>query len=190
MRAETWKWCNDDTMCFFWYSHTFSKKFHQKWTYRQQFPLSRLLMAIEMCCFSKYPYCLHSGFFFYPAASLKLFQFSFILSIKKFGPQDPTFVLSTYRHWDVLCTKGNSVTELVIQSTLPCFWVGIPVYLVLIVSFIYYWLKYQSRELLSTLLLGWNPSLSSFNGKFHLLLTEVSVQGAPVSLACWVGIPV
>ena len=39
-------------------------------------------------------------------------------------------------------------------------------------------------------LLGWNPSLSSFNSKFHLLLTEVSVQGAPVSLACWVGIPV
>ena len=39
-------------------------------------------------------------------------------------------------------------------------------------------------------LLGWNPSLSSFNSKFHLLLTEVSVQGAPVSLACWAGIPV
>ena len=104
------------TQCaFFCYSHTFSKKVHQKWTYRQQFPLSRLLTATEMCCFSKYPYCLHSGFF-YPATSLK-FQFSFILSIKKFGPQDPTFVLSTYRHWDVLCTKGNSVTELVIQST-------------------------------------------------------------------------
>ena len=32
--------------------------------------------------------------------------------------------------------------------------------------------------------------MSSFNGKFHLLLTEVSVQGAPVSIACWVGIPV
>ena len=30
----------------------------------------------------------------------------------------------------------------------------------------------------------------SFNSKFHLSLTEISVQGAPVSLACWVGIPV
>ena len=30
----------------------------------------------------------------------------------------------------------------------------------------------------------------SFNSKIHLSLTEVSVQGAPVSLACWVGIPV
>ena len=39
-------------------------------------------------------------------------------------------------------------------------------------------------------LLGWNPGLLSFNSKFYLLLTEVSVQGAPVSLACWVGIPV
>ena len=39
-------------------------------------------------------------------------------------------------------------------------------------------------------LLGWNPSLSSFKSKFHLPLTEVSVQGASVSLACWVGIPV
>ena len=39
-------------------------------------------------------------------------------------------------------------------------------------------------------MLGWYPSLSTFNSKFHLLLTEVSVQGAPVSLACWVGIPV
>ena len=29
----------------------------------------------------------------------------------------------------------------------------------------------------------------SFNSKIHLSLTEVSVQGAPVSLACWVGIP-
>ena len=38
--------------------------------------------------------------------------------------------------------------------------------------------------------MGWNPILSSFNSKFYLLLTEVSVQGAPVSLACWVGIPV
>ena len=37
---------------------------------------------------------------------------------------------------------------------------------------------------------GWNPSLSSFNSKFHLPYTEVSVQGAPVPLACWVGIPV
>ena len=26
-------------------------------------------------------------------------------------------------------------------------------------------------------MLGWNPSLSSLNRKFHLLLTEVSVQG-------------
>ena len=39
-------------------------------------------------------------------------------------------------------------------------------------------------------LLGWNPSLSSLNSTFYLLLTEVSVQGAPVSLACLVGIPV
>ena len=37
---------------------------------------------------------------------------------------------------------------------------------------------------------GWNPSLSSFNSKFHLPYTEVSVQGAPVSLASWDGIPV
>ena len=37
--------------------------------------------------------------------------------------------------------------------------------------------------------MSWNPSLSSFNSKFHLLLTEVSVQGAAVSLSCWVGIP-
>ena len=29
-----------------------------------------------------------------------------------------------------------------------------------------------------------------YNSKFHLLLTEVSVQGARVSFACWVGIPV
>ena len=50
-------------------------------------------------------------------------------------------------------------------------------------------LSYQSRYYLSCLL-GWNPSLSSLNSKFHLLLTEVSVQGAPVSLDCWVGIPV
>ena len=34
------------------------------------------------------------------------------------------------------------------------------------------------------------PRLSSFSSKFHLLLTEVSVQAAAVSLACWVGIPV
>ena len=84
------------------------------------------------------------------------------------------------------------LTEVSVQGapvSLAC-WVGIPVYLVLILSFIYYWLKYQSRELLSPLLLGWNPSLSSFNRKFHLLLTEVSVQGAPVSLACCAGIPV
>ena len=39
-------------------------------------------------------------------------------------------------------------------------------------------------------MLGWNPSLSSFNSKFLLILTEVSVQGAAVSLASWVGIPV
>ena len=38
--------------------------------------------------------------------------------------------------------------------------------------------------------LGFQPSLSSYNSKFHLLMTEVSVQEAPVSLACWVGIPV
>ena len=30
----------------------------------------------------------------------------------------------------------------------------------------------------------------SFKSKFHLSLTEVSVQGAPVSLACRVRIPV
>ena len=30
----------------------------------------------------------------------------------------------------------------------------------------------------------------SFNSKFHLSLTEVAVQEAPVSLACWAGIPV
>ena len=39
-------------------------------------------------------------------------------------------------------------------------------------------------------MLGWNPSLSSFNSKFHLLLTEESVQGGLVSLGCWVRIPV
>ena len=30
----------------------------------------------------------------------------------------------------------------------------------------------------------------SFNSKFHLSLTEESVQGAPISLACGVEIPV
>ena len=38
--------------------------------------------------------------------------------------------------------------------------------------------------------MGWNPRLSTFNSKYELPETEVSVQGAPVSLACWVGIPV
>ena len=72
-------------------------------------------------------------------------------------------------------------------------WVGIPVYPVLIVSFIYHTLKYQSRELDPVSFACWVGipcSLSSFNSKFHLLLTELSVQGAAVSLACWVGIPV
>ena len=51
--------------------------------------------------------------------------------------------------------------------------------------------KYQSRELLTPLLAGLESgSLSGFNSKCHLLWTEVSVQGAPVSLACWAGIPV
>ena len=38
--------------------------------------------------------------------------------------------------------------------------------------------------------MGWNPSLSSVNKKFQVAETEVSVKGAPFSLACWVGIPV
>ena len=95
-----------------------------------------------------------------------------------------------------------SLTEVSVQRapvSLAC-WVGIPVYLVLIVSFICHRLKYQSREFLSPLLAGLESQLpqvhitlssfSSFNSNCHLSLTEVSVQGAPVSLACWVGIPV
>ena len=37
--------------------------------------------------------------------------------------------------------------------------------------------------------MGWNPSLPSLNKKFQVAETEVSVKGAPFSLACWVGIP-
>ena len=84
------------------------------------------------------------------------------------------------------------LTEVSVQGapvSLAC-WVAIPVYLVLIVSFICYWLKYQSGSFCFLSFLGWNPNLSSFNSKFHLLLTEVSVLGAPVSLPCWVAIPV
>ena len=143
--------------------------------------------------------------------------------------QSGSFCLSCLLGWNPSLCSFNSkflvlLTEVSVQGvavSLGC-WVGIPVYLVLILCFIYYWLKYKSRELLSPLLaglesqfiyflkvsfiyywlkyqsgssclpclLGWNPSLSSFNSKFHLLLTVVSVQGAPVSLACSVGIPV
>ena len=49
--------------------------------------------------------------------------------------------------------------------------------------------------------LGWNPSLFSFNSKLltmillfavleSLFQTEVFVQGASATLACWIGIPV
>ena len=49
-------------------------------------------------------------------------------------------------------------------------------------------MKYQSKSSCLPWLLSWNPSLSNFKSKFYLLLTEVSVQGACVSLACLVGI--
>ena len=34
-------------------------------------------------------------------------------------------------------------------------------------------------------LLGWNPTLSSFYSTFHLQKNEISVQGAPSPLACF-----
>ena len=48
------------------------------------------------------------------------------------------------------------MTEVSVQEAPVSFacWVGIPVYLLLMVSFIYYWLKDQSRELVSPLLAG------------------------------------
>ena len=101
--------------------------------------------------------------------------------------------------WNPSVSSFNSkfhllLTEVSVQRppvSLTC-WVGIPVYLVLIViwvsSLIHWGISWGSSFL--PCLLGWNPSVSSFNSKFHLLLTEVSVQRTPVSLACWVGIPV
>ena len=99
--------------------------------------------------------------------------------------------------WNPSLSSFNSkfhllLTEVSVQGasvSLAC-WVGIPVYLALIVSFIYYWLKYQSWSSCLPCLLLWNNNLSIFNTMFHLLLTEVSLQGAAVSLASWVGIPV
>ena len=62
-------------------------------------------------------------------------------------------------------------TEVSVQEacvSLAC-WVGIPVYLVLIVSLIYYWLKYQSRKLLSPLLAGF---YRKFNLGFEVVLSK------------------
>ena len=84
------------------------------------------------------------------------------------------------------------LTEVSVQEapvSLAC-WVGIRVYLVLTIILNRNRVKYQSGSSCLPCLLGWNPSLSSFNNTFHLLLTEVSVQKAPVFLACWVRIPV
>ena len=99
--------------------------------------------------------------------------------------------------WNPILSSFNSkfyllLTEVSVQGAPVslAWWVGIPVYLLLIVilSIIDWTISPKSSCL--PCLLGWNPSLSSFNSKFHLSLTKVSDQGAPVSLACWVGISV
>ena len=67
----------------------------------------------------------------------------------------------------------------------PASWDEIPVDLT-----IYYGPCNSSGSTCLPWLLDWDPSLFSFNSKFHLSLTEVSVQGASVSITSWVGIPV
>ena len=100
--------------------------------------------------------------------------------------------------WNTTLSSFNSKFHLLLTKvsvmgapvSLAC-WARIPVYLVFIVlvSSIIDWSISQESTCLP-FLLGWNPCLSSFNKKFHLLLTKVSVQEPSVSLAYWVKIPV
>ena len=65
--------------------------------------------------------------------------------------------------------------------------VGIPVYLDLILKLSIIDCNIIPGSSCLSCLPDSNPSLSSFNSKLLLSLTEISVQGATVSLACWVG---